>query len=88
MNSEIAESLDKDLSLCHTWGVKQTGETLLSMVDVDRYSGEIYKPRLFALGRLHVQVLGAVRGISYLTITNQSGLFAVSRRDRLCNHQV
>jgi hypothetical protein len=45
MNSEIAESLDKDLSLCHTWGVKQTGETLLSMVDVDRHSGEKYISR-------------------------------------------
>ena len=55
MNSEIAESLDNDLSMCHTWGVKQTGETLMSMVDVKKHSGNTYISRecLFWVGYMY-----------------------------------
>ena len=42
MSSEIAESLDKDLSMCHTWGIQQTGETLMSMVNIKKHSGDKY----------------------------------------------
>ncbi|MCL1808953.1 MAG: hypothetical protein FWG42_04185 [Clostridiales bacterium] len=45
MNSEIAGSLDQDLSMCHTWGIKQIGETLISMVEIEKHSGEEYISR-------------------------------------------
>ena len=55
MNSEIAESLDQDLSMCHTWGIKQIGETLMSMVDIAKHSGELYISRdcLFWVGYMY-----------------------------------
>ena len=45
MNSEIADSLDQDLSMCHTWGIKQIGETLLSMAAVNKHTGNKYISR-------------------------------------------
>ena len=55
MNSEIAESLDHDLSMCHTWGIKQTGETLMAMVEVAKHRGNKYISRecLFWVGYLY-----------------------------------
>ena len=55
MQSEIAESLDHDLSMCHTWGIKQTGETLMSMVDVKKHDGSKYIARecLFWVGYMY-----------------------------------
>ena len=45
MNSIIAESLDQDLSMCHTWGIQQTGETLMSMVEIKKHTGSKYISR-------------------------------------------
>jgi len=42
MNSEIAASMDKDVSMCHTWGTKQIYETLFSMVNIKRRESEVY----------------------------------------------
>ena len=39
MNSEIAADMDDELSPCHIWGIKQMGETLLHLTDVQKHSG-------------------------------------------------
>ena len=39
MDSEIASDMDDELSPCHLWGIKQMGETLLHLTDVQIHSG-------------------------------------------------
>jgi hypothetical protein len=55
MNSDIAESMDKPISMCHTWGIKQIGETLLNTVEIKRHTGDEYIKRdaLFWAGYLY-----------------------------------
>jgi hypothetical protein len=44
MNSSVAESMDKDISVFHNNGTKQIGEAVLRECEVQAHGGEYYNP--------------------------------------------